>query len=1095
MRAKLSTHRRRCGLRASARSESVWTQHATVRPRPGGDMNGGGVVLPPVPDLIPIAALRKPSVEVMGERRRPNHAELIDSIASPPQPHGGPPRRRQHRRRKASRRRRKQAKLLRKKTPPPRVNPIFVWTKIEDNQILDVQCEDYDKRNRILLTKTSRGWIAIPRTENSRVAKPGVTDNIHYAYYIHNINNNNNSEDNNTNTRKITKNKTTLNNTDTSGPFLYYKRKNVPRRTASVQVTSDIEAEDLEPPQEEPKPQPQEPKTSPLWISTDNVNIESLLPSHTIEVKRPLSRPEENESPIASTSANALDNLLAVAELEFNQQEWDRREEADMHDDEDVGDEDATSCDNEMPVEEQIELIEELDQLIEKKSEECDYNEDDDHNHIAMDDILTRLEQSLQSPEKNEEAKIPEDCISEKDTPQNVPDETELYFEKSDPEAEAPEESIVPVVEDSEQLNDAEEQDDVISLADSSYLDEEEIDEEIQEAPTDLSVKTTTYIEDISDDQPEDLSIPKGSAKSTPRPPSQNSEAIQSPQPSGIPAVPPSPDIVTTTSHVPNKLKSVFLENLLSTTSKHMMLNSEVSITRQKEPLDLGASHRKSASPTVTCSEEIHSATEMEPPSKKFKPADITLRNLLDTEDTRNSEAKIPGSETPRLLELLKNDTQPDPLTQLKQLIADPSITIPDPMLVPKEKFSIILTKPGTEIPKLLSERPELRLPDALAYPHIMQDPNMLVLNVDHLIQILSNKNAQCYNEAPKKGVSTQNQKKSEASRRKIYNDLAQEIDSATKAAFNHMFWLPCINTEGMSQINNPEVIKALSDFPAFYQNQMTELSHLYQCPPVPYPVQPPPVNYGNPMEVRLWQEAMLQAHMLKNRNNSMDNKLARDNLGKMHSPQSRKQLPPNPQPHPQSRRPSVSTSGLFPNPISPFPNANSGVFPPKPTIQSPMLRHPSYQPRGTYGSQRHNSVQHQHRRETPPFRSKVFSPEQYYMKNLVGFSDLQKSSKPKEQPHRQKPGPKTATSGHQKTNENLHRTKTSTSVIPMDLSGSTTPPGKVKGRSASTDSSGGRTSKHHQHHEDVPEVGSTTASIEEIQDAHKHLWHPLFGK
>lgn len=33
-----------------------------------------------------------------------------------------------------------------------------------------------------------------------------------------------------------------------------------------------------------------------------------------------------------------------------------------------------------------------------------------------------------------------------------------------------------------------------------------------------------------------------------------------------------------------------------------------------------------------------------------------------------------------------------------------------------------------------------------------------------------------------------------------------------------------------------------------------------------------------------------------------------------------------------------------------------------------------------------------------------------------------------------------------------------------------------------------------HSRNDDVGEVGSTTASIEEMQEAHKHLWHPLFG-
>ncbi|KAG8229477.1 hypothetical protein J437_LFUL010358 [Ladona fulva] len=61
--------------------------------------------------------------------------------------------------------------------PTPRVNPIFVWAKQDDAAtILEVLCEDYDKRNRIRLTKTANGWRAIPRTE--RLAAATATSSV-----------------------------------------------------------------------------------------------------------------------------------------------------------------------------------------------------------------------------------------------------------------------------------------------------------------------------------------------------------------------------------------------------------------------------------------------------------------------------------------------------------------------------------------------------------------------------------------------------------------------------------------------------------------------------------------------------------------------------------------------------------------------------------------------------------------------------------------------------------------------------------------------------------------------------------------------------
>ncbi|OXU18009.1 hypothetical protein TSAR_015738 [Trichomalopsis sarcophagae] len=46
----------------------------------------------------------------------------------------------------------------------PKVNPIFLWAAQREQRIVEVRCEDYDKRNRIKLTKTPQGWRSIPRT-------------------------------------------------------------------------------------------------------------------------------------------------------------------------------------------------------------------------------------------------------------------------------------------------------------------------------------------------------------------------------------------------------------------------------------------------------------------------------------------------------------------------------------------------------------------------------------------------------------------------------------------------------------------------------------------------------------------------------------------------------------------------------------------------------------------------------------------------------------------------------------------------------------------------------------------------------------------
>lgn len=67
----------------------------------------------------------------------------------------------------SSHKRHKKKKKKKKKDddpPSPRVNPIFLWVKQDHTKIVEVLCEDYDIRNRIRLTKTAGGWVAIPRT-------------------------------------------------------------------------------------------------------------------------------------------------------------------------------------------------------------------------------------------------------------------------------------------------------------------------------------------------------------------------------------------------------------------------------------------------------------------------------------------------------------------------------------------------------------------------------------------------------------------------------------------------------------------------------------------------------------------------------------------------------------------------------------------------------------------------------------------------------------------------------------------------------------------------------------------------------------------
>jgi hypothetical protein len=78
-----------------------------------------------------------------------------------------------------------------------------------------------------------------------------------------------------------------------------------------------------------------------------------------------------------------------------------------------------------------------------------------------------------------------------------------------------------------------------------------------------------------------------------------------------------------------------------------------------------------------------------------------------------------------------------DPASQLRELIKTSGHLIPDPLLVPRDYLPLVAGAPLIEIPKLLTTRPELRLPEALTKPELLRDPDLLVISLAHLQYVL----------------------------------------------------------------------------------------------------------------------------------------------------------------------------------------------------------------------------------------------------------------------------------------------------------------------------------------------------------------------
>lgn len=464
----------------------------------------------------------------------------------------------------------------------------------------------------------------------------------------------------------------------------------------------------------------------------------------------------------------------------------------------------------------------------------------------------------------------------------------------------------------------------------------------------DVVCTTIVSPDSCEDELPKDLSFKKtkemvtGLRVASPRTISRGSDAIQSPQPSGLPAVPPSPDIMMAL-HQHKKQNSLFLDisspspkpsesNHLNSKSDFFDLSSPLSKddnennhssntvsnsnstrsilkrTLQREPLDLGHKHRKSASPTISCSEEVQRASiDGEPLARRIKTEHRTDNSLLAAATSKDTSQSASAKD-------------PDPLTQLRLLINNPEWKLPDPILVPKNRLNAVLASPAREIPLLLTTRPELRLPEAFAYPSILQDPDILVISFAQLETIIRKQSEFMKDADPNRNMTnkhntssiqtqpqTQSLSKQTAPQREqqqpptqsqshrhsnahhkdrkhadklpetplihdknpvkssIANvrpetsavspganntNLANDINSATLEALNQMFWLPYLNQiSQMGQIT-PEILKAMS-LPNLAAMQPNAFSTANQ-----YGLPSAMPNLNNPLELAMWQEA-----------------------------------------------------------------------------------------------------------------------------------------------------------------------------------------------------------------------------------------------
>lgn len=335
-----------------------------------------------------------------------------------------------------------------------------------------------------------------------------------------------------------------------------------------------------------------------------------------------------------------------------------------------------------------------------------------------------------------------------------------------------------------------------------------------------------------------------------------------------LPTTKSAPEKLIPHAHQQNKTK--FLESILSCNKKSQKEGcKKVDTSDQLEPLYLGVS-RKSASPTVSSSDgRKFSSPDLEPKPKRMKVDDITLKTILNrnkdtvtktkvhkSKDTEETQQTADSTTKSRLLELLTNENEEhisklDPLTQLKEILSDPELTVPDPLLVPRSRLPALVANPAKEIPRLIALKSE-----SLSYPKLLTDPDLLVVSLSHLQSLLQ--------AAGKEEEMLKYQQQAQLLQHQMKQDqTASNLDAATATALNQMMWLPYLS----------QLEAATMTCGGNSQDFMTMLNMLFPSGSYPqmnpYMMTPtsPGINaydYKSQLEFQqafaLWNEAMMQA-------------------------------------------------------------------------------------------------------------------------------------------------------------------------------------------------------------------------------------------
>ncbi|KAH8257449.1 hypothetical protein KR038_010167 [Drosophila bunnanda] len=630
----------------------------------------------------------------------------------------------------------------------PSVNPIFLWVKQDDTRIVEVRCEDYDKRNRIRLTKTTNGWRSMPRTDASstRIVKffhgsAAPLMKVKREQHQHQRHEDDEQEEEAEHLELVTQHE--------HG----HDVEQEPEQQTQLPVVAQNLLQDWEDsvtqlPDEIEEEEPEEEEAEELQLDTDHAdqanghlieNVEVLpsgqqpCPSRTPCFDGLLDSEETNASTKATKTNTPTYQSSTPSPLELqlcpktglflpkgdialiqvpdddaipaaNGEEEDKPLATAVHDVAESLDANTKNLKD---------LLDDADDLLHNCSSDHGSSGADLLDSLVKRSCEDNLVQETSSGDGNNLQNTSTSSTGDELSSFCVPDlgkdlPSILNMDNDD---DAPKCLSFNEAGEIEGLNgelflgiEAFEKQQEAVAAEPEPQPPTPATVEMTQTPTPTTPTTEKEKDKASgvDETPKDLSYKK---REEVCPPSESrsqcavtssSDILKSPERDlQLPANSIPAEVETTSETIKNLILEQFLK-----------LNNSNNNPQQAEPMDLGKAGREGKLETVVIDDEEEEEESSQPLKKRPKAS-------------------------------IKMDKDPDALTQLKMLISNPQWKVPDPILVPKDRLGAVLASPAREIPLLLTTRPELRLPEAFAYPEIIQNPNILVVTMEQLEAIL----------------------------------------------------------------------------------------------------------------------------------------------------------------------------------------------------------------------------------------------------------------------------------------------------------------------------------------------------------------------